>query len=334
MREERRRVQLTGGSTLIVSLPIKWARAAGIKPGDELRIIQKDERSLIIALDKRAEKDNIAELRLSPEESLEDNFRYLIAYYLVGYEGIRLLSENGFDAEERRWIKDEVRKRLIGMEVVEEASNEILLQSFLKYKDFTLQDSIKSMAKIIRSMHEDALLALERGDENLAKDVIERDNEIDRFYLLTVRQLKASVEDPMLAASMGFRSMRDALGYRLIVKSMERVADHIEKIARHSLEMKGGIIGLEEIKEVGTLAIDAFMKSLEALSERDMRKANDVIREVNNITSMVEGVAEHVLKGQGSEVQKIHLWAVLESLRRIAEYSADISEITINLGIK
>jgi len=332
MREERRRVQLTGGSTLTVSLPIRWARAAGVKPGDELRIIQKDERSLVITLD-RSEKGNVAELRLSPEESLEDNFRYLIAYYLVGCEEIRLLSESGFDAEERRWIKDEVRKRLVGMEVVEESSNEIVLRSFLKYKDFTLQDSINSMAKIIRSMHEDALLALERGDENLAKDVIERDNEIDRFYLLTVRQLKASVEDLTLAASMGFRSMRDALGYRLIVKSMERVADHIEKIARHSLEMKGKVAGLDEIKRVGRLAIDAFMRSLEALAERDVRKANDVIREVDGITSTVEGVAEHVLKGRGDEVQKTHLWAVLESLRRIAEYSADISEITINLGI-
>ena len=333
MREERRRVQLTGGSTLIVSLPIKWARAAGIKPGDELKLIQKDANSLIIAVDKKR-GGNVAELRLSPEESLEDNFRYLIAYYLVGYEGIKLRSESGFDAEERRWIKDVVRKRLVGMEVVEEASNEICLQSFLKYKDFTLQDSIRSMAKIIKSMHEDALLSLERGDENLARDVIERDNEIDRFYLLTVRQLKASVENPMLAASMGLSSMRDALGYRLIVKSMERVADHIEKIARHSLEMEGRVEKLGEIKEVGALAIDVFMKSLEALSERNMRKANDVIRAVSGIANMVEGVAEQVLKGQGSEVQKIHLWAVLESLRRIAEYSADISEITINLGIK
>ena len=36
MTPEKRKVQITGGATLIVSLPIKWAREIGLSAGDEI----------------------------------------------------------------------------------------------------------------------------------------------------------------------------------------------------------------------------------------------------------------------------------------------------------
>ncbi len=130
------------------------------------------------------------------------------------------------------------------------------------------------MSKILLSMQEDAISALDKSDSNLAEDVIERDNEIDRFYLLIVRQLKAAMSDPELAKKIGVSRQRDSLGYRIIVKSMERIGDHIENIAKNSVMMgpQEGVKSLDSIKEIGIRTKDLFNKTLASLSDMEYRK--------------------------------------------------------------
>jgi len=343
MKEEKRKIQLTGGSTFTISLPIKWAREAGISQGDELSLIQRSDNSLLITPEKKREEQiKSAELELSELESFEDNFRYLIAHYLVGYDVVKLLSLNGFEAEERKRIKEEVRKRLIGMEIVGESSKEIVLQSFLKYEDFTLRDAIRNMSEIILSMHREAISALEKGNLNLAEDVMERDNEIDRFYLLIVRQLKAAMSNPELAKKIGVGRQRDSLGYRIIVKSMERIGDHVENIAKNVMLMNPkssvsaslGVQSLEGIKEIGFRAENIFTKTLGSLSNMDMKEANEMIRDANALIDKLEEINERVLAEELSITDKIHVLSILESLGRIAKYCTDIAEVTINMGTK
>ncbi|RCV63239.1 Phosphate uptake regulator [Methanophagales archaeon] len=336
MKEEKRKIQLTGGSTFTVSLPIKWAKDVGIKQGDELSLVQRTDNSLILTpvRDKR-EQIKSAELVLSEQESFEGNFRCIIAHYLVGYDIIKLLFPDGFGADERKRIKDEVRKRLIGMEVVGESAGEIVLKSFLKYEDFTLRDAIRSMSMIILSMQEDAIASLDTRDLNLAANVVERDNEIDRFYLLIVRQLKAAMSDSELAKKIGVGRQRDSLGHRIIVKSMERIGDHVENIAKNSMMMSlpGEFKGLEGIKEAGVSAKTLFIATLASLSDLDIKKANEAIKAATILSDAVEEINERILAEECSVTDKIHALSILASLGRIAKYCEDIAEVTINMGV-
>ncbi len=335
MKEERRKIQLTGGSTFTISLPIKWAREAGIKQGDELSLVQRSDKTLLIRPAKeRREEVNCAELTISEEEGFDGNFRFLIAHYLVGYDIVKLLSPKGFSAEERKRIKEEVRKRLIGMEVVGESAREIILKSFLKYEDFTLQDAIRSMSKIIMSMYEDAILSFRRSNFDLAADIIERDNEIDRFYLLIVRQLKAAMNDPELAKKMGMGRERESLGYRIIVKSMERIGDHVENIARNSVMMRIPEEEMRSMERIGRSIGELFIKTLDALSGMDIWKANKAIRDANRLTEESDAIIAQLLKEEQGAAGKIHALSVLHSLGRIAKYCEDIAEVTINMGIR
>ena len=334
MKIERRKVQLTGGSTLTISLPIKWAREVGVKQGDELSLIQQTDDALLMRpVRMKKEELKSAELVLSEKESLEDSFRYLIAHYLVGYDVIRLLSPAGFGAEKRKWIKEEVRKRLIGMEVVGESSKEVVLKSFLKYEDFTLQDALRSMSKIILSMQADAIAALDAGDQNLAKDVIERDNEVDRFYLLIVRQLKAAMRDPELAKKIGVGRHRDSLGYRIVVKNMERIGDHLENIAKNATTITSSI-RITGIKELGSTAKNLFTKTLASLSSMNIEKANEAIRDANMLIDTVKDLNERILAEDWIVTDKIRALSIFESLGKIAKYCEDIAEVTINMGIE
>ncbi len=46
--EELRKIQVTGGSTYIISLPKNWVDQMGLKRGSVVSINQRDDRSLTI----------------------------------------------------------------------------------------------------------------------------------------------------------------------------------------------------------------------------------------------------------------------------------------------
>jgi len=87
-------------------------------------------------------------------------------------------------------------------------------------------------------MHEDAVQALRHLNRELAKEVIALDDEVDRFSLYVIRQLKAAVQNEGALKEIGLTYPRDCLGYRVIAKSVERIADHAVKIAENVISMR------------------------------------------------------------------------------------------------
>lgn len=263
---------------------------------------------------------------------LEDDFRILVSKYLVGYDIIRITSPNGFSADERKFIKEAARKRLIGIEIVEESRTELVLQSLLNYQDISLDKSINSMYRIISSMLEDVLLSLEEHDLELAKDVILRDDDVDRFYLLTVRQLKAAIDDSPLAQKIGIGKSRDCLGFRLVAKCIERVGDHAQRIASNIKDMVSPLNMDDDIMKLGRLSLNVFKDSMEAITTADAEYANNIIK----ASKKISGMAAHICSRECGTDERIgeSKRNILESLQRISEYSADIAEIAINMHAK
>lgn len=326
-------MQVTGGSTLIVSIPVQWASDAGISRGDEVTLTQKNDRSILITPKPRIREGiTKAVIELSPTERLDNSLRKIIAHYLVGYDLIKLVSQRDFKPEGRKWLKDQIRQRLIGFEVVKESSNELTLRSLLSHDNLSLQDAIDSMHKIVRSMQIDSVKALE-GDESFAMDIIQRDNEADRYYLLMVRQLKAAIRDLEFAKKIGITGPRDVMGYRLIVRSMERMADYAELIARNATKISSKVPVMDEIFDLNEIATDCFDASLKALLGRDVKDANDVIARAETASEMKMSIFEHMLKSDLGPIEKIHMGHILESLERMADHSADMAEVVINMCV-
>lgn len=278
------------------------------------------------------EKKYRSKIEFSLTGDTEDDFRLLVSNYLVGYDIIKIISPNGFNADERKFIKEAARKRLIGIEIVEESRTELVLQSLLNYQDISLQKSINSMNRIISSMLEDVLRSLEEHDIELAKDVIQRDDDVDRFYLLTVRQLKAAIDDSSLAQKIGIPHSKDCLGFRLVAKSIERVGDHAQRIAKNMIDMDAPVDVDDDILKLGRLSMNVFTDSLEAITTADAVFANKIIKTSKKISSM----AAHICNKDCGTENRIgeSKRNILESLQRISEYSADIAEIVINMRAK
>jgi phosphate uptake regulator len=263
-------------------------------------------------------------------DSAEDNLRILISYYLGGYDSIKLTTSKGFSAYDRKFIKDSVRQKLIGLELVEESRNELVFQCLLNYNDLPLDRVIKNMYGLVLSMLDDSMTALRDHNVEIAEDIIQRDDDVDRFYLLAVRQLKALIEDIELSEKMGIRNPRDCLGYRLITKSIERVGDHVVKIARNVLKMDAGVNAEDSIFKMSELSRRVFESSIDSMTQEDLQAINNIVVEAKNVSQF--GVSLDSRNDKGSD--NIELSIILESLRRVAEYSADIAEVSINMNVK
>jgi phosphate uptake regulator len=186
------------------------------------------------------------------------------------------------------------------------------------------------MYGLVLSMLEDSMTALRDHNVEIAEDVIQRDDDVDRFYLLAVRQLKASIEDIELAEKIGIRHSKECLGYRLIIKCIERVGDHAVRISRNVLKMNSGVNGDDSIFKMAELSLKVFESSIDSMTEEDLQAINKIVVEAKKVSQL--GVSLEPQNCEGSD--NVELSMILESLRRVSEYSADIAEVAINMNIK
>lgn len=333
-KEESRRIQLTGKSTYIVSLPKWWVSEMKLKPGDTVNISVQDD-SLLLTVGKaegRQEKEKEAILRVLPDENPDKIVRKIVSLYLIGYNTIRIISEKGRISNlQSESIKNFTRAKLAGTEVIMDLPNEMVIKVILSYPELSVRDAVRRMALITKSMIEDSISVLKERDPELAKSVISRDDDVDRFSMYIIRQLKLAVVNRKVMNDVGLRGPRDCLGYRLIVKSVERIADHATMISKNSMRLRGRIENslVKKLLEIKDLALSSFERSMESLFKEDPELSEKVMESREMITKAENEIAEMIIKKPHENAVIIRL--IAESLRRISEYSCDIAEVVLNL---
>ncbi|MGQ9680005.1 MAG: PhoU domain-containing protein [Candidatus Bathyarchaeia archaeon] len=336
--EEVRKIQLTGGSTYIVSLPKNWVEKTGLKRGSVVSISEADDLSLTIhpKRSKKDEKLKRAAITVSDDMSPESLVRRVISTYLIGYNIIQLKNpEKRIDPTQRYTVKEFARNKLVGTEILSDLPNELVMQVLLSHSELSINDALRRMAIIASSMHRDAIYTLRGENPQLAREVISMDDEVDRFSLYIIRLLKAAVSDGRVLKEVRLNSPRECLGYRLITKSVERMADHAVNIAHNSLALTPSNLGNEVLKELKSLsdrALKVFEDSIEQLFERNYAAADKVMEKAEEIRRMEMDVIQKIIKNAAQEdVPALRL--IVESILRTAEYGSDIAETVLNMTI-
>ena len=335
---ESRKLQLTGGSTYTISLPKSWITQNQLEKNSTLHVKAEEDGSLSILPPNltKQERPQEAYIQVSPKDLPDQIIRKTVSTYLVGYNimHIKAKDEQQLSSKQRTALKIFARDMLVGTEIVTDTPAELTLQVLLSYPELSVQSALRRMSIIAASMHKDAMTALQNLDHSLAKDVVNGDNEVDRFNLYIVRQLKMAIQNPRIIQEIGLSNARDCLGYRLVTKSVERTADHAVKIAENVLLLKERLDKrtLENITKMSSLAISMFEDSIESLYKRDFDLAESSIEKIRSILTMEK---EAVLASQSISIDEAaNLRLIIESVRRTAEYGADIAEIVLNLTVE
>jgi phosphate uptake regulator len=336
--EETRKLQVTGGSTYIVSLPKKWIDQNQLKRGNVIRL-REEEGGLLSILPTGAakqEEQDEALIKIATKESSDSLIRKVVSTYLIGYNLIHVRAENPKQlfAKQRSEIKNFSRRMLVGTEIVKDTAQELTLQVLVSYPELSVQSALRRMSIIAASMHRDAITALKELDYQQAKEVINTDDEVDRFNLYVVRQLKTAIQNPRIIKDIGLETARDCLGYRLVTKLVERAADHAVAIAENVLVLKKGVESetLEKLEVMSNIAVSMFETALEALFRQDYALAESIAEKTNDVVNIEKQAVILSQKMEREDAAPLRL--IIESIRRTAEYASDIAEVVLNLTVK
>jgi len=338
-REETRKIQFTGKSSYIVSLPKRWIMDLGLKQGDPINVVRQGSSTLQISPTQYHAKslkteDAIFEVGLDDDDS--KIVRRLISLYFLGFKTIQVKPKAGrFKPAQRAAVKDAVKKMLMGTEIISDSTSGITIQVLVNLIELSVNGAFKRMMHLANTMMSDALLAIQESNYDLAQEIINTDDEVDRFGFYIIRQLKIAIQNEHMLQDMGLKNARNCLGYRLVVKNIERTGDHAVIIAKDLLEFKKPIKKeiLVKIRDMSEFALSLLDDSCLALFKEDHIEAENLIKKSTDITKF-EKKALDSTKSLKDDEEIFRIRRMVENIRRIAEYASDISEIVLNINVE
>ena len=325
-----RKVQVTGGSSYVITLPKEWADAQHIRKNDPLGLVAQPDGTLLVTREitegqfQREKKFDVSEIH---EPTFL--FRLLIGSYIAGYTTITIIAKTRLPAPVRMAVRD-FAQMTIGPEVVEETDTTIILKDLLNPAEMPFENTIKRMYVIAKNMHLDALIALETRNRSLCDNVIARDNDVDRLHWLIARQTNIILKNASLARKMG-QSTSKVVNTYMISRIIERIGDHAVRISENTQKMPGNSIEpelLATIRKASTLALSIFDKSIISFFNADMKGSHRNIEQVETLEALCEDI--NVLAVKRDPFVAVSLRYIAESIRRTGEYAGDISESVIN----
>jgi phosphate uptake regulator len=328
---EIRRVQVTGGASFVVTLPKDWAEAQKIAKNDPVGLIVQPDGTLLIT--KKITEDPVQRIKEIDSSTIADPaflFRMLIGAYITGFTVIHITAKQRFPPFVRTVVRDFTRMT-IGQEVVEETETSITIKDLLNPAEMPFDNTLKRMFVIIKTMHDDAITALDTHNRALAMDVINRDTDVDRLNWLIARQTNMILQNASLSRKMGI-SPNMAMNYNMISRITERVGDHAVRIAEHSIPIIDVDFDkkfMNAIKKSSALSLEIFDRSIISFFNADMKEAHRNIESLKALEDICGDINNMVLKQDA--LVALNIAYISESIRRAGEYAGDISETVINL---
>lgn len=319
---EIRKLQLTGGSSLSITLPKKWVDHFGLKNKDAVVIYSQKSGSLIIQPARRKEQFLKTVLKIGgfTKDILT---RELIAHYITGSDEV-VVKGKKITQDQRNRIR-EVSQSLIGYEIIDESSEEIFIKNIFDATKFPIIQNVEKMFVIAKSMFNDAIKAIIQNNKPLASDVIDRDFEIDKLRLAIMRQFYALIQGRVYDEEMGL-SQADLNYYENVATQLERIADHAVKIAQAVIaaDKKSESLVLSRLKNIVKKVLPLLEYSEKMVRKLDRTLAHKILDKNQEIERTIS------LNRNAKFFPEI---IVVDSLDRLRGYVMNIAEITIDQAI-
>src|SRR6056297_2519281 len=323
---ETRKVQVTGGSTYTVSLPKEWATSNGVEAGSTVEFYPEDGALLLTPRRESGHQEGTMDVTDITDDQLT---RAVMTMYVSGFDLIRLTADR-VTTDQRRAIRD-ATQNLVGVEVLSETTDSVVIQDLLDSAELSIVNAVSRMRLIAESMLEDAVRALVENDDDIAHDVIERDDDVDRLWLVVSRIFRATLRSPRAVEELGV-SREDCFDFHSSARQLERIADHAVKISDIALKLDelpadvaDAIHGLHA--EAGSV----FEQSMDALFAEDADEANrlghDALAAVVDIDEHTRRIDDKLRDLEPAQAQSLGL--IVDSLSRSADYGGNIAETAL-----
>jgi phosphate uptake regulator len=351
---ESRKVQRVGSSSLAVSLPNQWVKEVGLQKG-QLIFFEEDEGNILKMMTaKQIEKqpESIVELNADFCKDPKMLGRSLMGIYSLGHDSIKIVSSTRLTSEQVNTIRT-VTRELMGMGIMEETPNSLLIQCSIDTTKFPINTLLRRLYIISSTMHKEMIDALTTFNMELAGEAIRRDKEAYTMFWVIVRLLNSCQRDRGIAAQMEIDNPSLITWYRLMAQYLRLIADWAHQTAEkvialnQSKERLGDEL-IQKIVDINERSYGLCHEAINSFFSMDIQLANKAIDTYHEIQRTEEMLQERVcgsayLHGKNFSVSKyfkgkkpIEACAVAQisfliwGAQRIAEIGSEIAETAIH----
>ncbi|MCI7323353.1 MAG: phosphate signaling complex protein PhoU [Lachnospiraceae bacterium] len=194
-----------------------------------------------------------------------------------------------------------------------------------------LNQEMMHMGSMIEDRIQKAIEALIDGNTELAKDIMESDNEVDREQKL----IEGICFNLLMQQQPVARDLRCISAAMKMVTDMERIGDHAADISEMTIMMKKISYPkqLEDLKKMASETVLMLIRSIEAYVEKDMEKAQKVIASDDMVDDLFDrnknDIIEMIHKDPAQGEQAVDLLMVAKYFERIGDHATNIAEWVI-----
>lgn len=192
------------------------------------------------------------------------------------------------------------------------------------------KEMIEMGNKIILSI-KNAIEALVARDENAAKEIMERDIEVDHLQ----KKIEGSCFNLLIQQQPVARDLRTVTAAMKMVTDMERIGDHAADISEMTILMgqSSQINKFEHISKMATETMIMLNHSIEAYVEKNVIKAKEVIEHDDIVDDLFveakKDVIELILNNPSEGEEATDILMIAKYFERIGDHATNIAEWVI-----
>ena len=333
---ETRKVQRLGPSTLAMTLPAKWAKEHNVEKGDEVSLRMGGKGTLTVLPESVQSEESEATIHAEGlnADALE---RAILSQYVLGRRIIHVESpeDETLPSSHINAVYN-AETQLMGLGVVEETPERIAIRCSVDPEDFTLDNLLQRLESTGGTMRNEGIKALAHGNPDLAQRALNRERQANKIFVLLLRLIFTSYQNPNLARAVGLDDGFPLIAYRSAAKNLELTADDAEDIAEIAMETEGHSLNVDsatmrrirdftdEVDEMAELAVQAIV-------ERDYDLACDVRERFRAVEDREQDILADLDELPNDELLRVR--EVLVSLQQTAQYAVRNAEIASNLAL-
>jgi len=334
-----RKVQRTGVASLTISLPKWWVELVGVRPGDALRFHDLGNGRLELCAETIAvhpthsnERGLTIDARGATPHLVP---RLIVGAYVTGLDQVTITGR--LTPLERDEIDPAIAK-LLGASIVEDGPDQVVIQTFIDPARYSIARLLDRLVHLLLEQVDECLRgALGTGASDRSQ-LVALEDEMDKIYRLTVRQLMLACGHDDVAKEIGAAHHHSHMRFRMIAKLLEDLGDHLFSLGKNLFPEQGGRWNVpEDVAKEVALRLERFgtllRRTVSAFESPSAEEANLVLNDVRSDVPVLMALTRNLPGRVSSQPDSRAVGRVLEYLLSLTQMLNVMNEVTINQAV-
>lgn len=283
---EVRRIIKFGNSSYAISLPKEWIKKNNLNKGDLIFLEKDSNGGLVIKLNNNKIKKPVKEVSIKSSSDLKTTEREIFSAYVQGADIFSIATKNM--SRDNILEIEKMLKNLPGVEILEKKPEEIIAFSFLDIENIKINDVIRKMDNIVRSMFEELQSYAEnKKNKTSVSEIYKADNEVNRFFFLLWRLTVLGLNDPSFLSNIG-KNAGELMHMWWLGMNIEFIGDEIKRIAKGFSEINLKKTTYKKFLDLLTKIKNHYISALTAYYKKDKETAINIASKKTEILELCE----------------------------------------------